>query len=84
MTMQEAIQLIDAVVRYAYNVEFDEFKKLYGTQDKAYLMSKYKLMQKDVGSFFGQLDDEHRIRFVQLVVERYARTAAITIPVENE
>ena len=73
MTTQDAINLLDAFVKFAYNAEFDEFKGLYSTDDEAYLLDKYKLMQKSLGGFFSQLDGEHRRRFVRMIVDRYAK-----------
>lgn len=86
VTLEQASQLIDALVRYAYNVDFDEFKKLYDTQDVEYLRSKYKMMQTNVGHFFGQLDDVHRARFVRFVVARFIErsgTRPIVIVLED-
>lgn len=84
MTMTEATTLFDAFVRYAYNVEFGEFSELFegGTAD--YLLEKYKLMQQDLGAFYGALDGEHCKRLVQLVVARHARTSPAAALVVDE
>jgi hypothetical protein len=81
MTLQEATHLIDAVARYAYNAEFKEFAELYDTQDEDYLLGKYKLLQKDVGHFLGQLDEQHRGRFVRLVIDRYKKRSGTALQV---
>jgi hypothetical protein len=86
VTLAQASQLIDALVRYAYNADFDEFRKLYVTQDVEYLKTKYKLMQTNVSHFFGQLDDVHRARFIRFVVARFiekSRTTPVVIVLED-
>ena len=80
MRMGEAVTLFDALVRYAYNVELDEFSRLYHSQDPAYLLEKYKHMQGNIGAFFGELDNDHRKRFVELVVARYLEKEHKEIP----
>lgn len=71
MEMEEAVALVHAVARFAYNAELGEFNRLFPFATKDYLLEKYKLMQKDVGAFFGQLDSVNSERFISLAVERY-------------
>ena len=58
MDIAEAVLLLDAFVRYTYNVEFDDFKKLFPTGSSDYQLAKYKFMQLSPGGFFGALDIE--------------------------
>jgi len=83
MHMNEAVDLLDAFVRYAYNVEFDEFKKLFPHATKDYLLEKYKFMQQSLGGFFGGLDSESRKRLVTLMAERYWKQERREIFVEE-
>ena len=71
MHINGAVDLLDAFVRYAYNAEFDEFKKLFPQATEGYQLEKYKYMQRNLGAFFGELDPESRKRLVRLVEERY-------------
>ena len=83
MKTQQAVDLLDAFVRWAYNVNLDEFSALYHTDDKAYLLSKHKLMQSNLGAFFGALDTEHRKKLIELITARYALKENKTIVIED-
>jgi hypothetical protein len=72
MHISEAVELLDAFVRYAYNVEFDDFKQLFPQAMEGYQLEKYKYMQRNLGAFFGELDPVHREVLVELLVKRYA------------
>ena len=74
MTMKEAMTLLDAFVRYAYNVEFGEFSELFDGATSDYLVEKYKHMQQNLGAFYGALDGEHRAILTRAVVARFHRT----------
>jgi hypothetical protein len=71
MHINAAVDLLDAFVRYAYNAEFEEFKKLFPHATEGYQLEKYKYMQRSLGGFFGELDPESRKRIVRLIEERY-------------
>ena len=79
MHITEAVQLVDAFVRYAYNAELDEFKELF----PGYLLEKYKCMQDDCGTFFGDLDIPHRSLFVKMIVARYAKKENTQIDIDE-
>ena len=75
--VDDAVTAVTAVVHFAYNANFDEFVVVYGgltgsESRHAYLKSKFDMMKEDVGAFVGQLDSEHRRRFVELALIRYA------------
>jgi len=78
-----AVDLLDAFVRYAYNVEFDEFKKLYDSTDEAYLLGKYKFMQETISGFFGELDTAHRKKLVYLIEQRYFEKEGVMLHIEE-
>lgn len=71
MKLEEAALIIDAFVRYGYNVSLDEFRRLFPDANDDYVIEKFKLMQKDVGAFWGQLDGAHRELLLPLIAERY-------------
>ena len=84
MHINAAIDLLDAFVRYAHNVELDEFKKLYSpAATEEYLLEKYKYMQKNLGAFFGELDTEHREKLIKLIEERYWKKEGIMLNIEE-
>lgn len=75
--VDDAITAVTAAVHFGYNADFEEFAEIYGGQAGSesryyYLKSKFDMMKHDVGQFFGQLDGEHRRRFVELALIRYA------------
>ena len=83
MKRRDAVDLLDGFVRYAYNVELDEFKELYPGACDSYLLEKFKYMQKDLGAFFGELDTVHRLRLVDLIVARHKEKNNKVIPIED-
>ena len=83
MKMGEAVDLLDAFVRYAYNASWEEFKLLFPTADDGYLKEKYKRMEKNLGKFFGDLDNDNRRKFVRLVVDRYFEKEKKQIQIEE-
>ena len=83
MTRSEAVTLLDAFVRYAYNVSMEDFKALFPGAADGYLREKYKRMQDNLGAFFGDLDHEHRLRLMELIALRYAEKECKTIPIED-
>jgi hypothetical protein len=77
LALDDAVLATTAVAKFAYNASFDEFTELYdeGPIDSercTYLTEKFDMMKADVGRFIGQLDEQHRRRFVRLALERYA------------
>ena len=74
MTMKEATTLLDAFVRYAYNVEFGEFSELFEGATNDYLMEKYKHLQRNLRAFYGSLDGEHREILTRAAIARFHRT----------
>jgi hypothetical protein len=73
--MTEAVTLLDAFVRYAYNVEFGEFSELFEGATTDYCLEKYKRMQQNLGAFYGTLDASYREAFMRAVVARFKRTS---------
>jgi len=80
MRMDDAVELIDAITRFAYNAEFEEFREIYeGTSDVPrqvmdgdhYLWEKYHMMSHRLETFFAVLDDAHRRKLIQVAVKRY-------------
>lgn len=75
--VDDALTAVTAAVHFGYNASFDEFAAVYGgltgsESRHAYLKSKFDMMKGDIGAFIGQLDGEHRRRFVELALIRYA------------
>lgn len=76
--IDEAVTAITAAAHFGYNANFKEFAVIYGELGScsdshyAYLQSKFDMMKEDIGQFIGQLDSEHRRRFVELALKRYA------------
>jgi len=83
MLTKQAVDLLDAFVRWAYNCELKEFSELYPTADTGYLLDKFKYMQRNLGAFFGELDSERRKKLVELITERYARKENKVIVIED-
>lgn len=58
-------------LKVVYNMEFDEFQKVFGWTGE-YALEKYKLMQKSLIHFIGQLDDnnmDHFFRHLMMSIE---------------
>lgn len=73
--MTDNVLAVDAVVRFAYNAELDEFREaLYPKATDNYVLEKFKAMQKSFTGFWGALDDANRERFVAAALARRART----------
>jgi hypothetical protein len=73
MTTDEAVNVVSAVTRYAYNVDGDEFARvMYGRSiEDAYAKEKFALMQRSLVNFFGALDTGNQARFVAAALKRY-------------
>jgi len=82
MKMGEAVDLLDAFVRFAYNAHMDELKLLFPHAADGYMKEKFKRMEKDLGKFFGDLDSEHRRKFIRLIVARYLEQEKKAIYIE--
>lgn len=83
MKIGDAVELLDAFVRYAYNAHMDEFKQLFSSAADGYLREKFERMEKNLGKFFGDLDSDHRKRFIRLVVARYLEKEKKQIQIEE-
>lgn len=85
MTITYAVQLLDAFVRYAYNVEFEDFKQLYSDcASDDYLLGKYRSMQRNLGAFYGELDTERRRILVKLIADRYEQHEGVTLDIGDD
>lgn len=71
MEMEEASTLVDAVMRFAYNAEFDEFVRVFPSANVDYCLEKYRFMSNHLSSFFSVLDSVHKERFLRAAVDRY-------------
>jgi len=65
-------QIVDALIKYLYNVSpIKVFEAVYGTgQHPTYRDEKLDAM-KNLIRWWGQLDNEHQARLVNLALERY-------------
>jgi IS1 family transposase len=77
MNAKQCAKFLNYVMWYFRNVPKKEIiKKIYGDGDEshqAYLVSKLAMIERDELYWFSDLDDEHREKFCQLVIDKYEK-----------
>ena len=74
ISLEDGVVVLDAVIRFAYNVGLDEFSEaMYGREPNDYTREKFKAMQKSLVGYFGTLDEANRKKLIEVSLERKAR-----------
>jgi hypothetical protein len=72
MDIKEAVKIVSAVTRYAYNVSGHDFaRNVYGREFDSYVEEKFLRMQESLTNYFGSLDSDNREKFVAAALKRY-------------
>lgn len=89
------VAVIDCCTMYAYNVCFEEFAlEVYGSEfpfgkfsaanmkDGGYVQGRFTSMQKSFTRYWGELDRQHRAKFVAAAVVKYGSECGLEVFLE--
>jgi len=74
----EISSVLTTILKYAYNVSFDDFKidfakVINGYVSDGYGLEKFNSMRQNFVSFYCNLDDEAKEKFIEVALAHYSK-----------
>lgn len=73
MTVEQAAAVVDAVIKYNYNVDpLQQITAVYGDGlAESYIKEKTRIAASSLTSWWGSLDNNHRYKLISAAMQRY-------------